>query len=191
SETSGQVLSETNELDHSVTSGPAPSETEELESPEDSDESPQIDLRHLTGMREAVRSDEHEQEAEEVLSDQNAQAEVMTVVQEDSESADRESLTTEDQEPSTISGQENPELDSAAQDLQHENLPTTSTEDAADHSAVSTGEEQLVPTEQDMAEQEAFVRAELEGHEKQPEEGQSGWSKWKTKVKTFFRKLFA
>ncbi len=191
SEISGQVLSETNEQDRSVISGPAPSETEEQESPVDSEESQQIDLRHLTGMREEVRSDENEPEAEEVLSDQNEQAEVMTVVQEDLETADRASLTTEDQEPSTISAQESPALDSAVQDLQHENLQTTSTDGAADHSAVSIGDEQLVPADQDMTDQEAFVRAELEGHEKQPEEGQSGWSKWKTKVKTFFRKLFA
>jgi hypothetical protein len=194
SEINGQVLSGTNEQDHSETSGQVHSEIEEQVSPEDLDESLRIDPSVLNAMREAARSAESVPEAEEVLSDLSEQAEVMTGVQEVSENAESENLITEDQSHSTISDPVNPEPDSA-EDLLSENLQTTSTEDAADHSAVSIGEEPPVPTEQDMAEQEAFVRAELEGHEPQQDqsgqEGQSGWSKWKTKVKTFFRKLFA
>lgn len=194
-EINGQDLSETSEQDLSVISGPVPSVTDEQESPEDSEENLQTDLRELNAMRAAARSAENAQEAEEVLSDQSGPAEVMTVVQEDLETADRENLITEDQNRSTINDQENPERDSAAENRLHENPPTTSTADAEEHSAVSIAEGLPVPAEQDLAAQEAFVRAELEGHEPQQDqagqEGQSGWSKWKTKVKTFFRKLFA
>ena len=194
SEINGQVLSETSEQDHSETSGQVLSEIEEQVSPEDLDESLRTDPSVLNAMREAARSAESVPEAEEVRSDLSEQAEVMTGVQEVSENAESENLITEDQSHSTISGPENPELDLAAEHLP-ENPQITSTEDAADHSAVSTGDALPGLSEQDMAEQEAFVRAELEGHEPQQDqsaqEGQSGWSKWKTKVKTFFRKLFA
>ncbi len=190
-----QVLSETSEQDRSVISGPVPSVTDEQESPEDSEENLQTDLRELNAMRAAARLAENAQEAEAVLSDQSEQAEVMTGVQEDLESEGRESLITEDQNLSTTNDQENPERDSAVENQLHENLPTTSTADAEEHSAVSIGEGLPVPAEQDLAAQEAFVQAELEGHEPRQDqsgqEGQSGWSKWKTKVKTFFRKLFA
>ncbi len=195
SEINGQALSETSGQDHSAISGQAHSEIGAQESQEDSEESPQIDRRSPNVLRGVVPSEESDLEAEEVLSDQNEQAEAMTVAQADLEIDDRESLTTEDQSPSTTNDQESPALDPAVQHLPHGNLQTTSTEDAADHSAVSTGDEQHVPSDQDMTEQEAFVRGELEGREQQPDqsghEGQSGWSKWKTKVKTFFRKLFA
>lgn len=189
---SEQILSEANEADHSVINEQDRTGTEEQVRQEDSDESQRTDLSVLNAMREAARSAESVQEAEEVHSDQNEQAEVTTGVQVDSETAGRESLTTEDQSLSMTNETENRETDSEVQEVPFEDLQTTSTEDAADHSAVSIGEEPPVPAEQDLAEQEAFVQAELEGHEKQPDqEGQSGWSKWKTKVKTFFRKLFA
>jgi segregation and condensation protein B len=195
SETSVQDRSETSEQDLSETSGPVPSVTDEQESQEDSEENLQTDLRELNAMRAAARSAENAREAEKVLSDQSGQAEVMTVDQEDLETADRENLITVDPNRSTINDQENPERDSAVENRLHENPPTTSTADAEEHSAVSIGEGLPVPAEQDLAAQEAFVRAELEGHEPQQDqsgqEGQSGWSKWKTKVKTFFRKLFA
>jgi segregation and condensation protein B len=188
----GPELRATSEQDPSATNEPVLSETDGQENPADSDENRQIDLRDLTVMKEGVLSEGREPAEEAAHSDQTAPEAVMTDVPADSPTGEKENRITGVPSHSTTDVQENPEAVSEEQEHPYENHPTTSTDAAVDRSAALTAEGHPAPADLEETEEEAFVRAELEGREQPQEEpGQSGWSKWKTKVKTFFRKLFA
>jgi len=120
------------------------------------------------------------------LSEPEVQEVHLSVSEPENQTIDEQVPLTTDVPESRMTDLENPE--NRAIDLEHpvvqqtESEPTISTEDAEGHLAVST-ESELRGRE--------LQEGTIPGGQQPDQPSQTGWSKWKSKVKTFFQKLFA